>query len=132
MVRDGRIATAAQEERYDRDKYSAVLPIYAINDCLQRADASILDVDAISFYEKPYLNLGRVMVGHLVSWPFSFPNFAAMMPSRLEDRLTLPLTPLLDGQRARRAGHPYTRLRAWKRRGTPITPGARRRSPGAA
>lgn len=92
VVRGGRIATAAQEERFDRDKYSAVFPIYAINDCLQRADASMLDVDCVAFYEKPYLKLGRVMVGHMVSWPFSFPNFAAMMPSWLEDRLTLPLT----------------------------------------
>ncbi len=92
VVRDGRIVAAAQEERFDREKYSAAFPERAINDCLQRAGVSVLDVDCVAFYEKPYLKLGRVMVGHLVSWPRSFPNFAAMMPSWLEDRLSLPVT----------------------------------------
>ncbi len=92
VLRDGVVMAAAQEERYDRDKYSAVFPIHALNDCLQRADISPLDIDAVAFYEKPFLKLGRVMVGHLVSWPFSWPNFSAMMPSWLEDRLSLPLT----------------------------------------
>jgi carbamoyltransferase len=92
VLRDGRVVAAAQEERFDRDKYSAVFPLRALNDCLQRAELSPLDIDRVAFYEKPFLKLGRVMVGHLVSWPFSFPNFQAMMPAWLEDRLSLPLT----------------------------------------
>ncbi len=92
VVRDGRIVAAAQEERYDRDKYSAVFPIHSINDCLQRAGISVLDLDCVAFYEKPYLKLERVMVGHIVSWPRSFPNFLTMMPSWLGDRLSLPVT----------------------------------------
>ncbi len=92
VLQDGVVTAAAQEERYDRDKYSAVFPILAAHDCLQRAGLTPLDIDAVAFYEKPFLKLGRVMVGHLVSWPTSWPNFSAMMPSWLEERLSLPIT----------------------------------------
>ncbi len=92
VVKDGELVSASQEERFDRQKYSPGFPIQAINDCLQRADLSPLDIDAIAFHEKPFLKLSRVLLGHVASWPLSYPNFAAMMPSWLEDRLSLPLT----------------------------------------
>jgi carbamoyltransferase len=92
VIRDGRVTAAAQEERYDRDKYSAVFPIQAINDCLQRSGLSVLELSGVAFYEKPYLKLERVMVGHMRSWPRSFPNFAAMLPGWLGERLSVPVT----------------------------------------
>ena len=91
VVRNGELVAAAQEERFDRVKYSSVFPIQAINSCLQQADLSILDVDYIGFYEKPFLKFARVMVEHLRSWPRSLRNFLEMMPSWLEDRLIFPL-----------------------------------------
>jgi carbamoyltransferase len=92
VLKDGRLVSASQEERFDREKYSPGFPIQAINDCLQRAELTPLDIDAIAFHEKPFLKLSRVLLGHVASWPFSFPSFAATMPSWLEDRLSLPLT----------------------------------------
>ncbi|MFH1466524.1 MAG: carbamoyltransferase N-terminal domain-containing protein [Pseudomonadota bacterium] len=91
LLRDGEVVAAAQEERFNREKYSQVLPLQALNWCLQEGGVSIDDLDAVAFYEKPYLKFGRVMIGHLVSWPFSYPNFAAMMPAWLEERLSLPV-----------------------------------------
>ncbi len=91
LVRDGRVIAAVQEERFDRVKYSNVFPINAINYCLQAADISIDDVDHVAFYEKPFLKLARVLVGHLRSWPFSLKNFLDMMPEWLEYKLTFPL-----------------------------------------
>ena len=91
LVRDGRIVAAVQEERFDRVKYSNVFPINAINYCLQAGDISIYDVDYVAFYEKPFLKLARVLIGHLRSYPFSLKNFMDMMPEWLEHKLTFPL-----------------------------------------
>ncbi len=91
VVHQGRVLAAAQEERYDRQKYSQVFPIRAINDCISQAGASLMDVERVAFYEKPFLKFSRTLLGHLEAWPRSFPNFMEMMPSWLDDRLTLPL-----------------------------------------
>ena len=91
LVHDGTVVAAAQEERFDRRKYSAGFPIQAINYCLAESGVSILVLDAVAFYEKPFLKLGRTLVGHLRAWPHSLRNFLDTMPTWLEDRLTLPL-----------------------------------------
>jgi carbamoyltransferase len=92
LVSDGRIVAAAQEERFNREKYSNAFPIQAINACLQEGEISVWDLDAIAFYEKPYLKLARTIVGHVNAWPASFPNFRSMLPSWLEERLSFPVT----------------------------------------
>jgi carbamoyltransferase len=91
LVHDGQVVAAAQEERFDRRKYSAGFPIRAINTCLAESGVSIPDLDAVAFYEKPFLKLGRTLVGHLRAWPRSLRNFLDTMPTWLEDRLALPL-----------------------------------------
>lgn len=91
LIRNGEVVAAAQEERFDRDKYSKVFPIQAINYCLGVADITVLDVDYIAFYEKPFLKFLRVVLGHLRSYPWSLKNFLETMPSWLEDRLIFPL-----------------------------------------
>ena len=92
IMQGGRIVAAAQEERFDRVKYSQVFPINAINFCLQQAGLTMHDVDAVGFYEKPFLKFSRVLIGHLRSYPFSLPNFLSMMPAWLDDRLSFPVT----------------------------------------
>jgi carbamoyltransferase len=91
IVRDGEVIAAAQEERFDRAKYSSGFPVQAINFCLQQAGISAFDLDYVGFYEKPYLKFARVIIEHLRSWPRSMGNFLEMTPSWLEDRLILPL-----------------------------------------
>ncbi len=91
LVVDGKVVAAAQEERFNREKYSYVFPIEAINYCLQAGEISIYDLDYVGFYEKPYLKLARTMIGHVASWPGSFSNFLSMMPTWLEDRLAVPV-----------------------------------------
>jgi carbamoyltransferase len=90
LFKDGKIAAAAQEERFNRRKNYPGFPIQAINSCLQSADISIYDLDYIGFYEKPYLKFSRVVTNHLRSWPFSLKNFLNVMPHWLEDRLIMP------------------------------------------
>lgn len=91
LVSDGKIVAAAQEERFNRDKYSQAFPINSINYCLQEANATIYDVDCIVFYEKPYLKFSRILLSHLRFYPRTLPNFLDVMPAWFEDKLVVPL-----------------------------------------
>lgn len=91
LLRDGQVAAVAQEERFNRKKYSPLFPINAINYCLQAGDLTIYDIDYVGFYEKPFLKFFRVVLSHLRSYPLSLKNFLDTMPSWLEDRLITPL-----------------------------------------
>ena len=91
VLRDGEVAAAAQEERFNREKGSAVFPRLALNACLQSAGLTISDVDYVAFYEKPFLKLGRVLQDHVRSFPFSFGHFMRTMPQWLSERLVVPV-----------------------------------------
>ena len=91
LVQGSRVVTAAQEERFTRVRDTDVFPINAINTCVQQAGLSLLDLDHVAFYEKPYLRFHRAVVGHLKAWPFSFPAFLRTIPLWLRDRLVLPM-----------------------------------------
>ncbi len=91
LLRDGQVVAAAQEERFNHEKYSPLFPINAINYCLQAGGITIYDIDYIGFYDKPFLKFFRVILSHLVSYPFSLKNFLDTIPSWLEDRLIIPL-----------------------------------------
>ncbi len=92
LVRDGEIVAAAQEERFNRDKYSPVFPIQAVNYCLQEAGVTIYDVDEVAFYEKMYLKFERTILSHLAGYPFTLRNFLDTMPLWLKDRLAVSAT----------------------------------------
>ncbi len=96
LVQDGRIAAAAQEERFSRKKNTPDFPLAAINYCLQAGDITADDLDCVVFYEKPFLKFSRVLLGHIGAWPRSLGGFMRSMPLWLSDRLTVPLT-LRDG-----------------------------------
>ena len=61
LVVDGRIAAAAEEERFSRVKHDAAVPAGAIASCLSIADVSVEDIDAVVFYERPMSVLQRYL-----------------------------------------------------------------------
>ncbi|MFH1619568.1 MAG: carbamoyltransferase N-terminal domain-containing protein [bacterium] len=91
LMMNGRVVAAAQEERFNRRKNTPDFPINALNYCLQAGAITVNDLDYVVFYEKPFLKLSRVIMGHLMSWPASFGSFLNSMPVWLTDRLSLPL-----------------------------------------
>jgi carbamoyltransferase len=91
LLKGGIIVAAAQEERFNRQKYSDAFPLNAINFCLQSAGMTIMDVDYIGFYEKPFLKFSRVLLNHLKGYPFTLKNFLETMPEWLQERLVIPL-----------------------------------------
>src|SRR5436190_12215861 len=56
LVQDGRLAAAAEEERFRRVKHWAGLPTQAIDYCLREAGARISDIDHIAINRKPGVN----------------------------------------------------------------------------
>ena len=91
VLKDGVVAAAAQEERFDRCKGSSAFPKHAVNACLQAAGLTIMDVDYAAFYEQPFLKFSRVLLDHVRSFPFSYPSFMREMPHWLGERLMLPI-----------------------------------------
>ena len=59
LIEDGRIAAAAQEERFTRKKHDAGFPAHAIRHCLDHVDGGLEDVDFVAFYDKPFLKFDR-------------------------------------------------------------------------
>lgn len=91
LVKDGVVCSAVQEERLNRIKGSSAFPVESINAVLQAGKITILDVDYVVFYEKPYLKFERVLRDHIAMFPGSLRSFMRTMPSWLGDRLTVPL-----------------------------------------
>ena len=59
IVVDGRLAAAAQEERFTRRRFDQAMPVYAFAHCLRQAGINIHDVDCVAYYEEPQKKLER-------------------------------------------------------------------------
>ena len=55
LLVDGTVVSAAQEERFTRVKHDSSFPDNAIRFCLDYAGLSLDEIDAVVFYEKPFL-----------------------------------------------------------------------------
>lgn len=91
LVRDGEVAAAALEERFTRKAGTGDFPLNAINHCIQTAGITFSDIEAVAFFEKPYLRFYRELIGYLRAFPWSYGAFLREMPLWLQDRLILPL-----------------------------------------
>jgi carbamoyltransferase len=87
LVVDGRIAAAAQEERFTRRKHDARFPANAIRFCLEHARAQPAGIDAIVFYEKPFLKFERLIETYLGFAPRGYRSFAMAMPLWIREKL---------------------------------------------
>ncbi len=75
LVVDGTIVAAAQEERFTRIKQDARFPKNAIAYCLREAGLTLGDIDAVVFYDKPFLKLERLLETYLVFAPRGVSSF---------------------------------------------------------
>jgi carbamoyltransferase len=90
LVMDGRIAAAAQEERFTRVKHDDRFPIHAIQYCLQEANFDAGNIDYVGFYDKPLLKFERLLETYLAFAPAGFRSFRLAMPIWLSRKLHLP------------------------------------------
>jgi carbamoyltransferase len=75
IVVDGRLVAAVEEERLNRVKYAAGLPVRAIQFCLDAAGAKLQEVDHIAVPRDPWARLGTKL------------RFAMRMPRFALDRI---------------------------------------------
>lgn len=89
IVSNGRIMAAAQEERFNRQKHSAEFPVNAIRYCLDEVNIKINDLDAIVFYEKPFLKFERLLQTYYSFAPKGIVSFLKAVPTWLDEKLFL-------------------------------------------
>ncbi len=80
LIEDGRIAAAAQEERFTRKKHDSGFPAHAIRYCLDNVGGGLKGVDFVAFYDKPFLKFERLLETYLAFAPMGFESFNMAMP----------------------------------------------------
>lgn len=87
LVIDGEIVAAAQEERFTRKKHDARFPENAVRYCINEAGISLADVEAVAFYDKPFLKFERLLETYVAFAPKGLQSFRMSMPVWLREKL---------------------------------------------
>src|SRR5262245_4755027 len=87
LVIDGRLVAAAQEERFTRRKHDAAFPTNAAKYCLREGKTTLANIDAVVFYEKPFMKFERLLETYLAVAPCGFRQFLMAMPLWLREKL---------------------------------------------
>jgi len=87
LIINGEIIAAAQEERFTRVKNSADFPIQSIKYCLDEAGLNLDDLDAVVYYEKPFLKFERLLQTYYTFAPKGFTSFLKAIPVWLNEKL---------------------------------------------
>ena len=86
LLQDGRIVTAAQEERFSRKKHDPNFPGGSIRYCLAEGNIRVVDLDAIVFYDKPLLKFERLLETYISYAPRGVRSFVTAMPIWLKEK----------------------------------------------
>ena len=86
---NGKIIAAAQEERFSRIKNDQTFPKEACYYCLNQANLSINEIDAVVFYEKPFVKFERIIETYYQNSPKGLVSFLTSMPEWLTYKLFL-------------------------------------------
>jgi carbamoyltransferase len=90
LLRDGLVVAAAQEERFSRRKHDPGFPLQAARACLAEGGIEAGDLDAVAFYDKPFLKLERLLESHLAYAPAGLAAFIQAIPGWLATKLWVP------------------------------------------
>ena len=89
LIEDGIIKEAVQEERFTRRKHDSSFPEKSIKYILKKYQVKLNDIDAIVFYDKPFLKFERLIETYLTKAPKGFKTFKMSMPIWLNEKLFL-------------------------------------------
>ncbi len=90
LVAEGDVVAAVEEERLSRIKHDASFPGRAADVCLAIAGASVSDIEAVAFHEKPIDVLDRHMRSRLRAGPRALPALLGETPRVVHDQLAVP------------------------------------------
>jgi carbamoyltransferase len=86
---DGRLIAAVQEERFTRLKHDPNFPANAVRYCLDCAGLSIDELDAVVFYDKPFVKFERLIETYYDYAPRGLVTFLMSMPVWMREKLFL-------------------------------------------
>jgi len=89
LLRDDEIISAAQEERFSRRKHDPGFPVHAIRYCLAEAGISLNELDAVVFYDKPFLKFERLLETYYGFAPKGLKSFIAAIPVWIKEKILL-------------------------------------------
>ncbi|MEL6534041.1 MAG: carbamoyltransferase [Bacteroidota bacterium] len=89
LIEDGTILAAAQEERFTRKKHDPGFPINAVKYCLEESGATLDQLDAVVFYDKPLLKFERLLETYYAFAPQGVRSFITSMPVWLREKMFL-------------------------------------------
>jgi carbamoyltransferase len=89
VLKDGEIIAAAQEERFSRIKNDPGFPAEAIRFCLDYAGISPAELDAVAFYDKPFLKFERLLETYYAFAPAGLGSFLQSMPIWIKEKMYL-------------------------------------------
>ena len=89
LIIDGKIISAAQEERFSRKKHDASFPLLSIKYILESEQIKLSDISKVVFYDKPFLKFERLLETYIATAPYSFNSFRIGMPIWLKEKLFL-------------------------------------------
>ncbi|MEQ9446845.1 MAG: carbamoyltransferase N-terminal domain-containing protein, partial [Rhodospirillaceae bacterium] len=87
LLINGELVAAAQEERFTRIKHDADLPTHSIQYCLDHAGLEASDLDAVAFYEKPFLKFERLLETYAAFAPRGLTSFRLAIPVWMKEKL---------------------------------------------
>jgi carbamoyltransferase len=87
LLVDGRLAAAAQEERFSRKRHDASFPLHACRYVLEDAGVAYEGLAAVAFYDKPFLKFERLLETYHGFAPSGLTSFVAAMPVWVKEKL---------------------------------------------
>ena len=87
IIKNGEILASAQEERFTRKKHDPSFPKNSINFCLDFCKINLSDVDAVVFYEKPFVKFERLLETYIAFFPWGLKSFIASFPVWIKEKL---------------------------------------------
>jgi carbamoyltransferase len=109
LLDGGEIVAAAQEERFTRKKHDPAFPANAIRFCLESTGTAFEELEAVAFYDKPFLKFERLLETYYAFAPRGVRSFLAAMPVWIKEKLLLKR--LLLQELSRLAGHPVAEVK---------------------
>ena len=89
IVIGGKIIAAAQEERFTRIKHTSEFPYEAVKYCLEASGLQLTELDAIVFYDKPFLKFERLLETYYAFAPKGLWSFLKAIPVWINEKLFL-------------------------------------------
>ncbi len=111
LVEDGVVVAAAQEERFSRVKHDARFPTGALSWLVTDHGVTADGLDAVVFFEKPFLKFERILETAIAVAPWGWRSFAFSMPLWVRDKLFLRRMLMEELEDVLGVAYPADRLR---------------------